>query len=229
MMDSESTPPDLREAVRAGIVATVERDVELRGGRTARLLVAAGAVGVLGAAGVTLLVVDHPFGHHPHWHPIVFAAVWSGLLVVSLALVFLQVRTPSLPLARSAAIGILGLGVAGICSTICPDQHFLEWWSTTATGSQLDGLGGPVLSTICFGLASSLFVGVIAAFACSGRGTIRPLLPAAMLILLLSPGIALQSFGTSWTVFVSWLLGTAAGAYAGVAAGIRMRGLLAGQ
>jgi hypothetical protein len=40
------------------------------------------------------------------------------------------------------------------------------------------------------------------------------------------PGIALQSFGTSWGVFGGWLLGSAAGAYAGVAAGIRARALI---
>jgi hypothetical protein len=47
-------------------------------------------------------------------------------------------------------------------------------------------------------------------------------------LLLLSPGVALQSFDTSWTVFGSWLLGTAVGAYAGVATGIRARVLLGG-
>lgn len=225
-MEGETTPPELREAVRSGIVETVERDVELRGGRTARLLVAAGAIGVLGATGITLMLADHPFGHHPHWHAVVFAAVWCGLLVVSLALAFLQVRTPSLPLARSASIGILGLGLAGVCSALCPDQHILQWWSSTAAGGRLSAAGGPALSVLCFGLASSLFVGAVAAFIGLGRGRIHPSLPAAMLLLLLSPGVALQSFDTSWAVFGTWLLGTAAGAYSGVAAGIRMRALV---
>lgn len=228
MMGGEGTPPELREAVRSSIVATVKRDVELRGGRTARLLVAAGAVGILGAVGITLMLVDHPFGHHPHWHAVVFAAVWCGLLVVSLALAFLQVRTPSLPLARAAAIGILGLGVGGICSAICPDQHFLAWWSTTAVGGRLSASGGLALSALCFGLASSIFFGTVAAFVGVGRSPIRPLLPAAMLLLLLSPGVALQSFDTSWLVFWAWLLGTAAGAYVGVATGIRMRAMFSG-
>ena len=224
-MGSEDTPPELRGAVRSGIVATLRRDIELRGGRTARLLVAAGAIGVLGAVGITLMIADHPFGHHPHWHVPVFAAVWSGLLVVCLAFVFLQVRTPTLPLARSAAIGILGLGLAGICSAVCPDQHFLEWWSATAAGGRLGAAGGPMLSALCFGMVSSLFFGTVAAFVGVGwrRGPIRPLLPAVMLLLLLSPGVALQSYGTSWAVFGSWLLGTAAGVYMGVATGIRAR------
>jgi hypothetical protein len=48
-----------------------------------------------------------------------------------------------------------------------------------------------------------------------------------MLLLLLTPGVALQSFGTSALVFVAWLLGTGAGAYAGVALGVAARKQLA--
>lgn len=230
-MGLEETPPELREGVRSGIFSAVERDVELRGWRTARLLAAAGAIGILGAAGITLLIAEHPYGHHPHWHAIVFAAIWSGLLVVSLAVMFLQVRTPSLPLARSARIGILGLGMAGICGAICPDHHFLDWWSGTALGVWLNDAGGLVVSTVCFGLATSLVFGAAAAFVGFGRrsGSIRPLLPAALLLLLLSPGVALQSFGNPWSVFASWLLGAALGAYGGVATGIRLRVLLGGS
>jgi len=229
---SERAPPELREGVRSGIVAAVERDAELRGGRTARLLMAAGGLGVFGAIGITLMLSGHPFGHHPPWHVIVFTAVWAGLLIVSLAFAFLQVRTPSLPLARSACVGILGLGLAGACGAVCPDQHLLRWWTATAAGSQLGAAGGLALSVLCFGLVTSLFLGAAAAlFGLGGgrRGPIRPLLPAAMLVLLLLPGVALQSFGTSWTVFGSWLLGTAAGAYGGVATGIRGHARLAGR
>jgi hypothetical protein len=48
--------------------------------------------------------------------------------------------------------------------------------------------------------------------------------PAAVIFLarrVRELAIALQSVGTSWTVFMSWLVGTAAGAYAGVALAIR--------
>ncbi|MCZ7618928.1 MAG: hypothetical protein M5U32_11700 [Myxococcota bacterium] len=44
-----------------------------------------------------------------------------------------------------------------------------------------------------------------------------------MITLLLLPGIALQSVGTSLDVFVFWLAGVALGAYLGVA------GMLAGR
>jgi hypothetical protein len=48
-----------------------------------------------------------------------------------------------------------------------------------------------------------------------------------MLLALLAPGIALQSIDTSWPVFWSWLLGSGAGGYAGVAGGGWLRSLLA--
>lgn len=228
-MANEGTPPELREGTRSGILASIEQDVERRGGRTARLLVAAGAIGVVGAVGVTLLLSGHPFGHHPPWHVLVFSAVWVGLLVVSLALVFLEVRTPSLPLARAAAVGILGLGLAGVCGAACPDPHFLVWWSSTTAGRSLAGAGGLALNALCFGLVTSFFLAVAAAFLALGgerRSPVGPLLPAAMLMLLLAPGIALQSTGTSFGTLASWLLAAAAGSYAGVASGIRLRSLL---
>jgi hypothetical protein len=225
----ERTPSELREQVRSGITEALARDAELRGGRTARLLAAAGAVGAFGAIGMVRMVSAHPYDHHPAWHLAVFAALWSGLLVVTLTIAFLQVRTPSLPLARATRVGLVGLGVAGICSALCPDQHFLAWWSATRVGRALDAVPGIPLGALCFGGVTSLVFGSAAAFAALGggrRGSIRPLLPAAMLVLLLMPGIALQSVGTSWAVFASWLLGTAAGAYTGVAIGIGVRARL---
>lgn len=225
----DHTPPELREGIRSGILASIRHDADLRGGRTARLLASAGLIGIVGAVGAILLISGHPFGHHAPWHVAVFASAWAGLLVVSLSVAFLQVRTPSLPLARAACVGILGLGLAGICGAACPDQHFLHWWSATAAGTDLESMGGRALSALCFGGATTLFFGTVAAFVTlggTGRPPVRPLLPAAMLLLLLSPGVALQSVDTSWGVFLGWLLGTAGGAFVGVAGGIRLRSAL---
>jgi hypothetical protein len=183
-------------------------------------------ISVLGAVGVTLLLSGHPYDHHPSWHAVVFGAVWTGLLVVCLSFALLEVRTPSLPLARSALIAMLGLALAGICGALCPERHFLDWWSGTALGGGLRDTAGLPLGALCFGLVTTLVFGAGAALlARSSRheSPLGPLLPAAMLLGLLTPGIALQSVGTSWTVFGSWLLGTAAGAYVGVASGIRLR------
>lgn len=225
-MGNERTPTEVREGVRGGILTSIRRDMELRGGRTARLLLAAGVVGVVGAVGVTLLVSGHPFDHHPPWHVTVFSAVWAGLLVVAFAIAFLGVRTPSLPLARAATVGILGLGFAGICSAICPDQHFLNWWIATGIGQPLTKLGGLTLSALCFGLITTCVFGTIAAFLVmrnQGGRSVPPFLPAAALLALLLPGVVLQSVDTQLSAFVGWLLGTAIGAYVGVAVGIWAR------
>lgn len=229
-MESPEAPGEVREGVRAGIMSALARDAEMRGGRTARLLVAAGALGIFGAVGMIRMLSGHPYGHHPDSHVVVFSATWSGMLVVALALTFLRVRTPSLPLARAACVGVLGLGIAGLCSAFCPDQHFLDWWVSTAAGGELRALGGLPLSALCFGGVTTIVFGTAAAFAALGgrrRGPIRPLLPAAMLLALLAPGVALQAFGHSIAVVLAWLAGTALGAYAGVALGVAARARLA--
>jgi hypothetical protein len=228
--EGERTPADLREGVRAGILASLERDLAQRGGRTARRLLIAAVIGVPGALGATLLLSGHAFAHHPPWHAVVFGAVWTGLLVLCLALVLLDVRTPSLPLARSARVAMLGLGLAGLCGAACPDPHFLSWWTGTVLGGWLSGLGGLALSALCFGAVTVLVIGAAAALLALSGGVgprLRPLLPAAMLLTLLAPGVVLQSVGTSWAVLASWLLGAAAGAVVGVAAGSWARRALA--
>jgi hypothetical protein len=224
-VEGHRTPDKLREGVRSRIADALERDAELRGARTARLLLAAGALGIFAAIGMIRIISDHPYGHHPGWHVVFFTAIWSGLLVVMLAIALLGVRTPLLPLARASRVAILGLGIAGICSVLCPDPHFLVWWGKTRAGDALGAIGGVPLSALCFGAVTTVVFSLIAALVALGRreAPIQPMLPAAMLLLLLFPGIALQSVGTSWWVFSSWLVGTGVGAYAGIATAIAMR------
>lgn len=228
-MDERQTPAELREGVRAGIIGALRGDVELRGWRTARLLVLAGVIGVAGALGATLLVAGHPFDHHPTWHVATFSALWAGLLVVALAIALLQLRTPSLPLARSAAVGLVGLGIAGLCGAACPDGHFLDWWSSTRVGAPLTESAGLALSALCFGLVSTVLFGAGSALVASDPTThppMRPLLPALMLLALLAPGVVLQTVDAPASVLASWMAGSAAGAYLGVGIGARLRSLL---
>jgi hypothetical protein len=224
-VDEPQTPAGVREDVRTGILGALERDVELRGSRAARLLVLAGAIGVVGALGATLLVTRHPFEHHDSWHLATFSTAWAGILIVALAVSLLRLRTPTLPLAHAVSIGLLALGIAGACSLACPDQHFLAWWSSTTPGALVERGAGAQSSAFCFGAVTTAAFATLAALLAAGpvgRAPIRPLLPAATIAVLLAPGVALQSVGTSVGVFAGWLVGATAGAYAGVALGARL-------
>jgi len=212
-----ATPRPLRERVRRGIVEALRHELDRR---VAGRLVGAGVLGGSGALGALWIVSDHPLGHHPDWHAAAFAAVWTALLVVVTAFVLLDLRTSSLPLSKAAGVALVGLGVAGLCGAACPDGHFLNWWLGTEVGDELRSLGGLPLSALCFGVVTSLAIAAISAALAPGRelrGGGRPALAAALLVLLLAPGVALQSVGTSWQVFLAWLGGTAAGAYLGLA------------
>jgi hypothetical protein len=83
---------------------------------------------------------------------------------------------------------------------------------------------------VCFGIATAAFVALGAALLAPDdrrQPTLRPVLPAGTVLIMLAPGIALQSVGSSWAAFLGWLAGAALGAYAGVAGGIRLRSLVA--
>ncbi len=230
-MDEPPVPDPLREGVRSGILSALARDFELAGARTARQLLAAGAVGVTGAIGVTLLVAGHAFGHHPPWHVAFFSALWAGLLVVALSFLFLGVRTPTLRFGQAASVALLGLGIAGACGVLCPDPHFLRWWTTTPIGAWALSFGGLPASALCFGLITTFGFGSAAAMLATHshrEHATGPLLSALSLFALLLPGVALQSVGQSLAVFCTWSLGAALGAYAGVGLGQSVRAALAG-
>ena len=112
---------------------------------------------------------------------------------------------------------------------MCPDQHFLHWWSATGIGGPVTEASGPALSALCFGLVTTFVFGTVSAFLVlrdRSHPPVKPLLPAAILLVLLVPGVVLQSVDTSFSVFAGWLAGTAAGAFLGVAGGARARALL---
>jgi len=228
MSDSRHPPPpDLREGVRAGILSALAHDMDLRGGRTAGRLLLAGLVGVVGAVGAMLIVSNHGFDHHPYWHEMVFSAIWAGALVVSVALVLLQVRTPRLPIARAATVGLVGLGIAGVCSLLCPDPHVVEWWVATRPGAALvDGVS-LWASMLCFGFVTIFVIALVSAALLLGEQEPHGrLIAASFIAVLLLPGIVLETAGLPLSVFAAWIGGSAAGAYGGVASAGWLRAIL---
>jgi hypothetical protein len=228
-MEEVRTPEAIREGVREALLTSLKQDFEMIGDRTARRLIAAGIAGVAGAIGMTFLVAGHHLGEHPPWVLSVFSAIWAGLLVVALALGLLGIRTPRLALGQAAMVGVIGLALASLCSFLCANQHFLVWWGDTAIGAWLRGTAGFSASTVCFGLMTGLFFGAASALMVFPKDRARqpkPLLPAAMILLLLAPGLIMQSLGSSFGVFLAWMAGTGIGAYLGVTAGLFARSLL---
>lgn len=217
------TPEALREGVRSALGNAIASDADRRGGRTGVRLVLSGMLGVAGALAVTWLVGAHPMGHHPSWHPEFFSASWAGLLVVVLALGLLDVRTPRWPIAQAARTGVLALVIAGLCAYACPDQHFLRWWDGTRLGGWLTRETGATCSALCLGLLASAGFAFLAALPTLPR---RPqivrwaALTAVIIVLLLAPGVALQTTDTAPALFGAWLGGIALGSVAGVAASI---------
>ena len=120
------------------------------------------------------------------------------------------------------------MGIAGLCCAICPDSNCLDWWSKTALSEALTAAGGFGFSAVCFGFATSVIFGTGAALLApdGGRGSLPPLLPAIMMVLLLAPGLILQAFGTTWLALAGWVLGTTLGAYVGVWIGLATRARL---
>jgi len=219
----------VRDAVRAGIVYSLEQDVERRGGRTAGLLAVAGFAGVLAAAGATSLIAAHPFDHHPPWHATLTSIAWAGLLVVAFAIALLRVRTPAWPLAHAALVGLIGVGAAGVCGALCPDRHFLAWWSGTAAGRSIASLVGPEMGVACFGVVATFAIGAISAFLPPPPRTDETahwIAAVSTLVALLLPAIVLQWFGEPAGILVGWIFGAIVGAGCGVAVGIGARRLL---
>jgi hypothetical protein len=194
----------VREGVRDALLRALSEDFDRIGLRTALRLIAAGSMGVAGAVGTTLAVTVQGSRLHDAWHLAVCGTVWTGLLVVGLSLLLLRIRTPTMAVGRAAAAGVLGLALAAACSALCPEPRFLDWWVTTALGGWARVAGGLAVSALLLGLVTTLLFGSATAFLVlrERRPTAwSPFLPAAILVVLLAPGVALHSVGTSFGVF----------------------------
>jgi hypothetical protein len=220
----EETPSALREGVREGIVAALEREDRQRGTWAARRLAAAGGAGVAAAVLLSVLFAGETSGSGREWHLAICGAVWAGLLVEGFAFVFLRIRTPRIQLGQAAALGLIGVGLAALVVLFCPDPHFFRWWQSTSAGQSAATAGGTMASAFCLGLCSAVFLGFSACLVLNwkGRRLTDALVPAVAFNLLLLPALVLQSIAAGFGVLLAWALGTAIGSYGGVAAAIAL-------
>jgi hypothetical protein len=102
----------------------------------------------------------------------------------------------------------------------------MQWWLESTPGTWLATRTIAPLSALCFGLGTTFGFASIGAALLLSRSpshvSIRAL-AASMILLLLLPGLILESVGLGASVFAGWIAGTAIGGYAGVVAGIALR------
>jgi hypothetical protein len=215
-----ATPRALREGVRDAILRSLAHDRERDDASVVRKLVAAAAAGIAMALALVILFGEHADEHLHPWRLAVCAATWSVLLVQCFALVFLGLRTRRMPDARAAALGLVGVALAAVVGRLCPEPSYLNGWNATALGARSLATGGSAGSALCFGLFSGALLGAVASLpgALWDAEPRRPVISALVLTALLLPAILLQTLEVSLAAFASWGLGTAAGAYLGIAA-----------
>jgi len=209
-----------REGVRLGVRDALSREVDRTSTETLLLIVAAGGLGLAAAVVAVELFARGAPGIDP-LHLAVCAAAWSSMLVIAFALVLLRVGSPRMPVAESALLALVGLGLAGVLGYVCPDPRILMWWMDTPIGRAAESALGFQASTLCMGLCLALIAGAGAAVLLAVRRGSDPgiHLPALLLFVMIWPAVVVQSIDEPLVTFASWTLGLAIGAWLGVAAG----------
>jgi len=163
----------------------------------------------------------------PQGHMFFCAAIFTGLLVGAFSWIYSATTVNGVHLDVAARVGILALTITVAATTACPEFQVLAWWDRSAMGrffTRMLGVGG---SSIVFGFGYGLFPGFLAALFGGRLLAERPLanglVAGAVVFLLATPVIYLQSAPFTSGVIASWLAGTAAGALCGVLGAVRVR------
>lgn len=163
----------------------------------------------------------------PRGHLFFCAAIFTGLLVGAFSWIYSASTVNGVHLDAAARVGVLALAITVAATTACPELHVLAWWDRSAAGrffTEIFGAGG---SSLVFGFAYGLFPGFLAALFGGQLLAERPLanglVAVAVVFLLATPVIYLQSAPFTSGVIGSWLAGTAAGTLCGVFGALRVR------
>jgi hypothetical protein len=163
----------------------------------------------------------------PRGHLFFCAAIFTGLLVGAFSWIYSATTVNGVHLDAAARVGVLALAITVAATTACPELHVLAWWDRSFAGrlcTELLGAGG---SSLVFGFVYGLFPGFLAALFGGRLLAERPLanglVAVAVVFLLATPVIYLQSAPFTSGVIGSWLAGTAAGTLCGVFGALRVR------
>lgn len=235
-------PPALAERTRAAVLRLMAEEQ----GTAPRIAAASGAVpadagwretlqvplavasAVLVTAATILLLSGLVFASAlPRGHLFFCAAMYTGLLVGAFSWIYSATTVQGVHLDVAARVGILALAITLAASTACPELHVLAWWDRSAFGVFFTDLLGRGGSSLVFGFVYGLFPGFLAALFGGRLLAERPLanglVAVAVVFLLATPVIYLQSAPFTWGVIAIWLAGTAVGTVCGVFGALRVR------
>lgn len=221
MADEQGAAPRRVAAVAGGIAADA-------GWRETLQVPLAVASAVLVTAATILLLSGLVFGSAlPRGHLFFCAAMYTGLLVGAFSWIYSATTVQGVHLDVAARVGILALAITLAASTACPELHVLAWWDRSAFGVFFTDLLGRGGSSLVFGFVYGLFPGFLAALFGGRLLAERPLanglVAVAVVFLLATPVIYLQSAPFTSGVIAIWLAGTAVGTVCGVFGALRVR------
>jgi hypothetical protein len=184
--------------------------------------------GLLVAAATLLLLSGLIWGSSlPRGHLFFCAAIYTGLLVGAFSWIYSASTVNGVHLDTAARVGVLALAITVAATTACPELHVLSWWDRSYLGHVVTDFLGAGGSSVVFGFGYGLFPGFLAALfggqLLADRPLANGLVAGAVVFLLATPVIYLQSSPFTSGVIASWLAGTAVGTLCGVFGAIRVR------
>ena len=224
-------PRELRSATRGAVLAlmaTERASAARRGWLEASQVPLAVGSGVLVAAATLALLGGLIWASVlPRGHLFFCAAIFTGLLVGAFSWIYSATTVKGVHLDAAARVGILALAISVAATTACPQLHVLTWWDESVPGQWFTSLIGAGGSSLVFGFFYGVFPGFLAALFGGRLLAERPLangfVAVAVVMLLATPVIYLQSAPFTSGVLASWIAGTAVGTLCGVFGALRVR------
>ena len=230
-LPSLEPPAQLRSATRQAVLdlmATERTAVASRRWREASQVPLAVGSGVLVAGATLALLGGLIWGSIlPRGHLFFCAAIFTGLLVGAFSWIYSATTVKGVHLDAAARVGILALAISIAATTACPELHVLTWWDGSVPGRWFTHLIGAGGSSLVFGFFYGVFPGFLAALFGGRLLAERPLangfVAVAVVMLLATPVIYLQSAPFTSGVLATWIAGTAVGTLCGVFGALRVR------